>query len=1056
MVRRAARAVWLVMALGVAAAQEPAAPPATPEPAPRPETTPPTWPPAPGGGEYYGQSLPGWFGGQPYREVPFAGPGPEQPSGLFRPTRQRQNLSFSGFADVGLTLKSVTGATQTFSQDQYGRDQLFSQNASLLVTGPIWKALNLNVHAQIEQRSFGFNDTRPVWRVFWEDQNTRVTFGDVQPRMGDTNEFVPFSRRLTGLQAEGKFGKRLEYMAFGSQVGGSIRNETIVGNGTPGPYFLTFVPIVDGSAVVVLDGVIQQPGYGDTGDYTLNPSTGELNFNGTRIIAPTSRIEVRYETLGSGGPKDLLLGAQLRYALSSRLRLGVQYITQLAGSSGGPSGPVERRVTDQLIVPTPSTGPFTIRPRPIVPGSESVQVNGILQVRDVDYEIAYETGELRFFQIQPEGANIVVHFSVIESVDLGSGDRGILGLDGSWTVGQHLNLQFEFARSSGDPGSRSNPYSFSGSGLGGYGGGYGSGLTSGFGTNSGNYGYGTSGLGSGLGGYNSTSPFGGTSYGGAGYGGVFRGRSRAADLAGWALAAAVVDRSRQTQFPRGGGGEAYKLSFTSLLGDFQLGGQLKSVGDNFSRIDSTGFFQNEKGLALQAQYNPGSRLSISQQFDTYSRPTAVDESGVSTGRVRSSLWLTSVNWRFLPGSSLNLMQDQQSNSGGGSSNSLSRTSLTMNHQFSSQLQLNAGLERARSGTSGLVGTTSQSVSNDSTTTSYRTGLSYNSRGGKFGARIDYNFSGTTSSSVKNSATSILGSLNYQPFEFLGLQFSHQLSDSRNESLVAGRVWTRVPRPGTVAALLYALDLANRRQAGVGAFDETGQGDLATDPLTGAVLGTNLVQNNKTQNTSLGLNLTPGRRLSFTNTVTHTVTDNGRLAGSTSDSLQSNLHYQLSDALGFGLGYSLQGLHYADTGDRTTTRILNLNADWQLSNHLGLRFDYQSQRTGNSFGPRDETDATAATTGLEAGSKYGSWGLDMRWTLPGSAHHTLFATIRRDRNSSGSANSFSRNQFQTGMDFKLTSILGLRVSYDLTNYSSQNATSGSYTAHLFNTGLGVRF
>jgi len=319
---------------------------------------------------------------------------------------------------------------------------------------------------------------------------------------------VPFSRRLTGLEARGRVGGKFEYLAFGSQVGGSIRTETFIGDGTPGPYYLTFVPIVDGSAVVVVDGIIQQPGFGDTGDYTLNPSTGELLFNGATIIAPTSRIEVRYETLSGGGSSDWLLGGQLRWSPAGRFRMGLQYLTQIAGT-GSLSGPTERRVTDQFAVPTPSSGPFSVRPRPIVPGSETVQVNGILQERDVDYEIAYETGELRFFQILAEGATITVRFSVIEAVDLGSGNRSIMGLDGSYSFGNLGAVQFAIAKSSGDAGTQSNPFSFTGT-SGGYGGGYGGGGGGGFGGGFGSGGYGTDGL------LDTGGTFGGGTFGGGG------------------------------------------------------------------------------------------------------------------------------------------------------------------------------------------------------------------------------------------------------------------------------------------------------------------------------------------------------------------------------------------------------------------------------------------------------------------------------------------------------------------------------------------------------------
>ena len=81
-------------------------------------------------------------------------------------------------------LSSVNGAASTFSSDQYGSNRVFEEQASLLVSGPLWKWLGLNVHAQIEQRSDGLNTSRPIWQLYWEDQNNRVTLGQISPQLG--------------------------------------------------------------------------------------------------------------------------------------------------------------------------------------------------------------------------------------------------------------------------------------------------------------------------------------------------------------------------------------------------------------------------------------------------------------------------------------------------------------------------------------------------------------------------------------------------------------------------------------------------------------------------------------------------------------------------------------------------------------------------------------------------------------------------------------------------------------------------------------------------------
>jgi len=265
----------------------------------------------------------------------------------------------------------------------------------------------------------------------------------------------------------------------------------------------------------------------------------------------------------------------------------------------------------------------------------------------------------------------------------------------------------------------------------------------------------------------------------------------------------------------------------------------------------------------------------------------------------------------------------------------------------------------------------------------------------------------------------------------------------------------VPPLGTVEHLLYRLELERRRQTGVGAFPGTDGSVVPTDPLTGGNISTSSAQDNTTQNTNLSILMPLSSRLSLSNNFTYSVTDNGRLAGSNSTGWQSNVNYQLSDALSVGFGYSLQGLSYTDSGDKTSTGILNFNADWRASSRLDFRFDYQSLNTTNTLGEQtDEADAT--TQGLDANSSFGSWGLDMRYQLGGRSGHSLFATLRNDSSTGGASTSFSRFNFATGMDFRLTSVLGLQLSYDLTNYKNDGETNNGYTAHLINAGLGARF
>jgi hypothetical protein len=975
--KRPSRVCWLAWWLTAVAGAQPAPPPA---------------------GDYFGNSLPGTFGGKPY-VAPAPGVRPQQPS-MFAPHRAQRRLTTSGNVELGLNFNKVTGAGNTFRSDQYGRDKLFTQQASLLLAGPIWRWANLNVQAQVEQRSFGFNDTRPQWRVFWEDQNNRVSVGDINPSLGTGNSFVPFSRRLRGIEAAGRLGHKLDYVLFGSQVEGSIRNETFAGNGTPGPFFLTYTPIVDGSAVVLLDGVLQQPGYGTTGDYTLNSSSGELTFTGSKIITPANRIEVRYETLRRGsGPKDLLLGTRVSGSPTRWLRLGASYLGQIAGSEGGPSGPVETRVTDTITVPTPSSGPFSVRPKPIIANSETVQVNGLLQKKDADYQINYQTGELQFFQVQPEGTTILVRFAVLQTVDLGAGDRNVYGFDGSATLGDRLNVQFEFAGSQGSSGARSNPFSLGGN----YGGSYG-------------------------GSYGGTNPLGGNTYGGAGSG-------------GWGPSfRAAAPATRQTsdsgsQSASGPGGTAFRVGVGSKLGAFSLQADYRAVSDNFSRIDSTGFFQNERGLSVLASYAPSRRFTLSNQFSLTSRPydqtTGTGTSATTTRtRVSSLLDVATLNWQVGPRSSVAVNYSGQRNSGGGSGNDLTRIGATAAHSFNQAFSLNLGSDYTTSGSSGYISGLSGAQTTTNRSLSGRAGLAFNARGGRFNSRADYSFAKTRSTVSRNDATNLQFALTWQATRWASLQATHQLANSSSVSLYR--------RPSTT----------NR-----GVFTDGGTTDVAVDPLTGQPLGANTVAGSKTQNSNLSLVLTPVKSINLSTSYSHGVSDTGRLAASVSDNLQANFHWQATERIGVGLGYTNQALRYTDSGNTTSTGTYTANVDWRLSHHADLRCDFQRMGTSNRAGAA--STATSSLTGQTGDNTHQSLGSEVRWRLPGS-RYSYFVHLRNE-SSSGGMQEYGRFQSETGWDLKLTDIVGFRLGYGFTSYQG-NATqsAGDYTAHSLNASLGARF
>lgn len=1008
------------------------------------------------------------------------------------PRKDRLTVSGSGY----LTFReyTVTGREQTFRRDTYGQNDRFQNRADLLISGPVWK--NLYVHAQVYRDSYGITPVRPVFRFMWLGHDAQVTVGDISPNLGQGNEFVIFSgRSLRGVQIEGQLGRQGRFLTFGSLIASRVQTESFPGDGTAGPYQLKYKPIVQGSEVVYVDGVRQR--FGLDGDYTMDYINGWLTFNGTRIIAPTQTIEISYETYGTGETKDQLFGIRLDSSLTPRLTLGLTYLGQRAGTRL-PPGTVqqEQRGVDVIVSPTNSQGPFYVRtPGPMVPESETVTVNGQAQVRNVHYFINYETAALNFVQPIPEGTEIVVRFKYLEEFDRASGDRGILGLDGSLTLGRGLTINAQYAISDGAINTRGG-YGFGG--LGGYGGYYG--------------GYGSYGSYGGYGSYSGSSGWGGYST----YGGSYPGLFRQASLP-----------------PRTGRGEALRLRATGQWKAFNFSAEYKNIGDNFTPVDSTGFFYNERGFNFNLAYSPSPKLNVYYRYDRYERPESSGLPAETAGRLIATQSSGGLTWRFGSASQLTLSHNTYGNLGTLRETSLSRDSLSISHRFGSFNFLGSfdrsvnfsathqtGEQTTPGGFSSLYG------EGRSETRSGRLALSYDASNGRFGLRADYAFSEALSSRACTRSESANFGVNFVPTEMVSLNISHRLSKSRSTAnpdlIVTGLEGTPSSTPEATAGTppetspnrQYFGGFSNNPFGGYGGYG--GYSGFSSFGTYGYGSNTNSVS------TAVALNFTPPGPWSFSLSYDKQYYE-GRFAGAgnQTEGLSFQFGCQLAQNLNFGGSYSLQGLRYLDQNEVTHTNIFNLNLSFQPSSQVRLNLDFQDMRTDSKEGNRPLPLSTGlgAGTGLNPlpgsglgtgvnpnltysstpnlgttgdsttyggyatgyGSSYGygsyygggyyggyygggmgslsnrflSYGIGLEYRLPGRRGHTFFVRFRSDT-SEGGFQSFNRNLLSLGLNFQLTDIIGLRISFDRRGYVDPRDHDNNYTSNMFNAELGVRF
>ncbi|HOF89895.1 MAG TPA: hypothetical protein PLZ36_17600, partial [Armatimonadota bacterium] len=186
----------------------------------------------------------------------------------------------------------------------------------------------------------------------------------------------------------------------GRSGGGSTQRDErdqFLGTGTPGPFYLTFRPIVPESETVTINGVLQARGAA----YTLDHTTGRLLFAGGNEPPPGSTVIVRYAvtqvTAASSGDRAVT-GVDVNWA-----QHGLQLGLQAAKSTGGGVQHIaaeqikDEQFTVQAGIPV-TQQVFHLRKTPVMPNTDTVRALALPLVRGTEYILNYQTGELRILR----------------------------------------------------------------------------------------------------------------------------------------------------------------------------------------------------------------------------------------------------------------------------------------------------------------------------------------------------------------------------------------------------------------------------------------------------------------------------------------------------------------------------------------------------------------------------------------------------------------------------------------------------------------------------------
>lgn len=426
----------------------------------------------PGAGGVLSPTAPPGGPGQPGLTLDVTGPGGQttqaasKPGG-FQGVMQHlgllQGVRVSGSNTLTFQANTLQGSEQAYEGQRWDTGSLVRQSA-LHLEGPLWKEFVFQ--ADLSDSGWGQSYTRSIFGYMGKD--SAVLFGDLDLSLGG-NEFVSYRKSTRGWQLDQKLPNDGFMRGFVIQEKGLVHNQTFVGNGTTGPYFLTFTPIIEGSEMVKVNETALKSGV----DYRLDYESGQLSFDPTggtpRIINASDTISVSYQSSGyTGSQPGTIYGlrAEMPFA-NDRLLVGLTTLqrTVAAGATSDTVG-----YQEDVYNGSGSTGPFDTSFRPIAADGTHAVYHGKAQIIDkglvvlmdaapqtegVNFDARRDIGRIIFRMAVPPTSLVVIKYYYSLATVAQTGDQRLWGVDVGYRVSKSLNVGLDWATSS-DQGTGAN------------------------------------------------------------------------------------------------------------------------------------------------------------------------------------------------------------------------------------------------------------------------------------------------------------------------------------------------------------------------------------------------------------------------------------------------------------------------------------------------------------------------------------------------------------------------------------------------------------------------
>lgn len=379
-------------------------------------------------------------------------------SGFLREMGLFQGVTITGQNTFTFQEHTIEGSQQSFQSQRWDTGNLVRQS-SLQLQGPIWK--DFVFQASVSDSGWGPSYSR--WIAGYMTDDTALLYGDLDLSIGG-HEFAGFRKSTRGWQLDQRLPGNGLVRGFYTREKGVTRNQTFVGNDTPGPYFLTFTPVIEGSETVKVNERHMRFGT----DYRLDYDSGQLWFEPIdgqpRIITASDTISVSYQSLGylSQGPSEIYGARAEMPLLDDRLLVGVTYLQQDRPDGGRLYDTVGYQ--EDVYHGSGSTGPFDTSFRPIIPDGTSVIYKGVRRIIDrplvvlvdgaeqlegADYDAYRSIGRVIFRRAVPPTALVVIKYYYDIAGSSPSADHSVWGIDMAYRLAPGMNLALDWATSSG-------------------------------------------------------------------------------------------------------------------------------------------------------------------------------------------------------------------------------------------------------------------------------------------------------------------------------------------------------------------------------------------------------------------------------------------------------------------------------------------------------------------------------------------------------------------------------------------------------------------------------